>query len=73
MSFERPTKSVLSFQCDVCFDAFEFSKADGADVSDFRECWRTLHDEGWTMSGTEHHCSDCSEIAKSDRANPFRR
>lgn len=73
MSFERPTKSLLTFQCDVCFDTYEFSKSDGADVTDFRSCWHELHAEGWTMAGTEHHCPDCSEIAKADRANPFRR
>lgn len=74
MSFERPTPGLLVFQCDVCFDEqHEFSKADGANVNDFRECWHELHDEGWTMSGKEHHCPDCSETAKADRDNPFRR
>jgi hypothetical protein len=74
MSFERPTRGLLVFQCDVCFDEqHEFSKADGADVSNFRECWTELHEEGWTMNGTEHLCPDCSATARDDRANPFRR
>lgn len=84
MSFERPTKGVLVFQCDACFDTYEFCKADGADVGDFRQCWRELHDEGWTLSNTrpshtsassttEHLCSDCSQIARTDRDNPFRK
>ena len=73
MSFERPSKGLLVFQCDVCFDTFELSKAEGADVSNFRECWRELHEQEWTMSGTEHLCPDCSKTAKADRDNPFRR
>lgn len=77
MSFERPGKGLLTFQCDVCFDTFEFSKADGADVQDFRSCWATLRDEGWTMtnpaSSTEHLCPDCSRTARADRDNPFRK
>jgi hypothetical protein len=73
VSFERPTKGQLTFQCDVCFDAFEFSRAEGHNVTDFRECWQTLRDEGWTMCGIEHHCPDCTKIAKADRDNPFRR
>lgn len=86
MSFERPGKGLLTFQCDVCFDTFELSKADGADVQDFRSCWATLRDEGWTLtnpvctgtrperaSSTEHLCPDCSRTARADRDNPFRK
>lgn len=73
MSFERPSRGLLVFQCDVCFDTFELSKADGADVQDFRSCWGLLHEDGWTMSGTEHLCADCSQTARADRANPFRK
>lgn len=64
---------MLTFQCDVCFDTYEFSKADGADVQDFRACWQELHGEGWTMNKGDHLCSDCSKTAKADRDNPFRR
>lgn len=71
MSFERPTRGVLVFQCDACFDTHEFSKADGVDVKDFRECWRILHEDGWTIHKSDHLCPDCSQIAKTDRANPF--
>lgn len=73
MSFERPAKGLLVFQCNVCFDNFEFSKADGDDVGDFKSCWRKLQEDGWTMNGTDHLCADCTQIAKSERANPFRR
>lgn len=74
MSFERPSKGALVFQCDVCFDEQkEFSKTEGDDVSDFRACWQTMREDGWTMSGTDHLCPDCSETARSDRSNPFRR
>lgn len=73
MSFERPTKGMLNFQCNVCFDNHEFSKADGDDVSDFNACWQTLREDGWTMQGTDHMCPDCSKTAKADRDNPFRR
>jgi len=73
MSFERPARGLLTFQCDVCFDTFDFSKADGADVQDFRACWHELHAEGWTMNSNDHLCSDCSRTAKADRDNPFRR
>jgi hypothetical protein len=69
MSFERPSKELLVFQCDVCFDEqHEFPGQEN-----FATCWHTLRDEGWTMNGTEHLCPDCSETAKADRANPFRR
>ena len=78
MSFERPSKGALVFQCDACYDTFEFHKSDGRNVNDFRECWSVLHDdEGWTMKSergtTEHLCRDCSETYRADRANPFRR
>lgn len=74
MSFERPARGLLTFQCDVCFDEQrEFSKADGADVQDFRACWVELREEGWSMNGTEHLCADCTKTARADRANPFRR
>ena len=74
MSFERPSRGVLVFQCDICFEEpREFSRAEGADVSNFHECWIELHEEGGTMSGIDHLCPDCSETARSDRANPFRR
>jgi len=74
MSFERPSRGLLVFQCDVCFDEqHEFSKSDGADVNNFQERWRELHEEGWTMSGRDHLCPDCSKTARADRDNPFRR
>ena len=74
MSFERPSKGLLVFQCDACFDTFEFSKAEGADVQNFLACWHELHaDEGWRVNGGDHLCSDCSKTAKADRDNPFRR
>jgi hypothetical protein len=73
MSFERPARGMLVFQCNVCFDVHEFSRADGDDVQNFHACWRVLHDDGWTISGTDHLCSDCSKTAKADRENPFRR
>lgn len=74
MSFERPSRGLLVFQCDVCFDEqHEFSKAEGDDVSNFKTCWATLREDGWTMKGTEHLCPDCSKTAKADRDNPFRR
>jgi len=73
MSTERPARGLLVFQCDVCFDAHEFSTAQGADVTDFRECWRELRDDGWSMNGSAHMCADCTKTDKSDRANPFRR
>jgi hypothetical protein len=75
MSFERPGRGLLTFQCDVCFDTFEITK-DEADVQDFRACWALMREEGWTMSckaATEHMCPDCSKTAKADRDNPFRR
>ena len=87
MSFERPGKGLLVFQCDACYDTFELSK-DDHDLQDFRVCWNIMREEGWTLrnmrpaegggrfalaSSTEHLCSDCSKTAKSDRANPFRR
>lgn len=74
MSFERPSRGMLVFQCDVCFDeTHEFSKADGDDVNDGKACWSTLREEGWSMNGSEHLCADCSKTAKADRDNPFRR
>ena len=74
MSFERPSRGLLVFQCDACFDERrEFSKADGDDVNDGKACQAALRDEEWTMSGTEHLCPDCSKTAKADRDNPFRR
>lgn len=73
MSFERPGRGLLTFQCDGCYETFELSKADGHDVHDFKECWSVLREEGWTLSGTEHFCGDCSATRKADRDNPFRR
>lgn len=73
MSFERPSRGQLTFQCDVCYETFEFSKSEGDNVNDFRECWSRLHDEGWTIHGTEHRCGDCTKTAKADSDNPFRR
>lgn len=73
MSFERPARGLLTFQCDACFETFEFSKADGVDVNSFQECWGVLREEGWAMSGTEHHCGDCAKTARADRDNPFRK
>jgi len=73
MGTERPSKGVLVFQCDVCFETHDFSKAEGDDVSDYRACWRTLHEDGWRMNDGEHMCTDCYKKAKADRDNPFRR
>lgn len=67
MSIERPTKAVLVFQCDACFDNHEFSKADGDDIGNFQSCWSVLREEGWTIINSQHFCDDCSKIAKSDR------
>lgn len=87
MSFERPSKGLLVFQCDVCFETFELSK-DDHDLQDFRSCWAIMHEEGWSLRTTrpgnegghnslsksmEHLCPDCSKTARDDRANPFRR
>lgn len=73
MSFERPSNGLLVFQCDVCYDEQrEFSNSED-DVTDFRACWQQLRKENWTMNGTDHLCPDCSETAKTDRTNPFRR
>lgn len=73
MSSERPSRGNLTFQCDACFDTREFSKSEGDDVNNFKTIWAILHEDGWTMSGTDHLCEDCTKIAKADRANPFRR
>lgn len=67
MSTERPTKGVLNFQCDVCYDTHEFSKAEGDDIGNFQACWATLREEGWTFHKSQHLCEDCSKIAKSER------
>ncbi len=74
MSFERPSRGNLTFQCDGCYDEqHEFSKSDGDDVQDFRSCWAVLRAEGWTINGKDHLCPDCSKTARADRDNPFRR
>lgn len=73
MSIERPSKGVLVFQCDACFDTHEFSKAEGDEIGDFFACWRVLREEGWSIAEKEHRCPDCTETAKADRDNPFRR
>lgn len=73
MSTERPSKGVLTFQCDVCFDTHEFSKAEGDDVGNYQECWGVLHEDGWRIKSSEHLCTDCAATDKADSANPFRR
>jgi hypothetical protein len=73
MSTERPSKGVLVFQCETCFDTHEFSKAEGDDVSNYQDCWRVLHDDGWRIKAGEHFCTDCWLKVKADEANPFRR
>ena len=73
MSTERPAKGVLPFQCDVCFDTHDFSKAEGDDVRNYPACWSVLHEDGWRIQDGEHLCPDCAATAKADRANPFRR
>lgn len=76
MSSERPAKGLLVFQCDVCFDTREFSKADGDPAHDYRECWRICMGEGWSTArtpSTDQYCGDCTLIAKADSANPFRK
>jgi hypothetical protein len=42
MSFERPSKGVLNFQCDACYDIRELSKSEGDPVSDIRACLRIV-------------------------------
>lgn len=73
MGTERPSKGVLIFQCDACYDTHEFSKAEGDDVGNYQECWRVLHDDGWRMKNGDHLCTDCAKIAKSEETNPFKR
>lgn len=85
MSIERPSMGILVFQCDACYDTHDFNKTDGDNVGDFFECWRTLKEEGWSIhndpkkgnspgaTSAEHFCADCTQIAKTDRANPFKR
>lgn len=67
MSTERPTKGLLVFQCDVCYDTREFSKANGDQVNSFQSCWGTLHEEGWALFQSQHLCEDCAQIAKTER------
>lgn len=67
MSTERPSKGMLVFQCDACYDTREFSKSEGDPISDFRACWQVLREEGWTIDNSNHLCEDCSQIAKTDR------
>lgn len=67
MSIERPAKGVLSFQCEVCYETHEFSKAEGDPIHDGRACWAVLHEEGWRIFKSEHLCEDCAEIAKTER------
>lgn len=67
MSTERPTKGVLTFQCDVCYDTHDFSKAEGDDISNFQACWAVLREDGWTFLNSQHLCEDCAKIAKTDR------
>jgi hypothetical protein len=71
MSFERPGRGMLVFQCDVCFESYELSRAD-VDTEDFSACWAILRDAGWSREGSDHFCEDCAKTARSDRANPFR-
>lgn len=74
MSFERPTKGMLVFQCDVCYDTRELAKANGDPVGDFRASQRQLIEEGWSLGSApeEHLCEDCTKIAEADRAHKRR-
>lgn len=68
MSFERPSKGVLTFQCDACYDTRELAKADGDPIHDVRLCQRALYGEGWSSDGNGGHlCEDCTSIAKNER------
>jgi hypothetical protein len=68
MSFERPSKGVLNFQCDACYDIRELSKSEGDPVSDIRACLRIVTEEGWRSDGSGGHlCEDCANIVKSER------
>ena len=74
MSTERPSRGMLVFQCDGCYDEqHEFSKSEGDDVSNFSTCWTVLREEGWGLNDGGHLCPDCFKTLKADRANPFRR
>jgi hypothetical protein len=74
MSTERPSRGMLVFQCDSCYDEqHEFSRAEGDDVQNFQSCWSTLREEGWGIMNSEHLCPDCFKKAKADNENPFRR
>lgn len=73
MSTERPSRGMLVFQCDGCYEEQrEFSRAEGDDISDFAACWQVMRGEGWGVHNNEHLCPDCFKTAKADRANPFR-
>jgi hypothetical protein len=76
MSFERPAKGLLVIQCDACFDTREFSKTNGEPAHDYRACWKLCVEDGWSTAkapSTDQLCGDCTQIAKADRANPFRK
>ena len=67
MSFERPAKGALTFQCDGCYDPRDFLKADGDPVNNFRACWAILQDEGWHVVDGDHLCEDCYKKHREDR------
>lgn len=64
MSFERVDISSLSFCCDECLGARDFT-----DGETFAECVKVLHADGWISLKTvgrewEHFCDTCAPLAQ---------
>lgn len=60
MAFERPSRNVLVFVCDVCGDTIEIVRPGG--THDFRECWQEAREEGWRINHGEHYCGSCTAL-----------
>lgn len=58
MSFERPTKRLGVFVCDICGDSIEVTE----DLDNYKECWGHAKHDGWRFIAGEHYCPDCAGL-----------
>jgi hypothetical protein len=67
MSWERPDRASLTFECDECHDTVEFTLDRDASV-DFVVCLDSIKEDGWIAlkdRDWSHYCSSCADAARA--------
>jgi hypothetical protein len=68
MSYERPDKDTIVFQCDRCLTVEPLTSDGSGPLGTFPECWRRMQAEGWiSLKHTQwsEYCPKCAPFARA--------